>query len=74
MRLSHSQFDPKTRRILALGNLCLAAGLVLFTFVHPSSQIARNWTHGLSGFLLGFSITVNLFALGLRRRCREKQI
>jgi hypothetical protein len=74
MHLQHSQLDPKTRRLVALANLSMAVGLVLFTFVHPSSQMAKNWTQGVSGFLLGLSITINLFALRFRRPCRARQI
>jgi len=66
--------DSKSKRIIPIANLCLVAGLLLLTFVHPSSQISGNWLHGVSGVLLGISISMNLFGLRLARRSREKQI
>jgi hypothetical protein len=74
MGLSHRQLDPKTRRLLAIGNLCLAAGLLLWNFARPSSKIEQDWLHGVCGMLLGISIGINLFGLRFARRCREKQI
>jgi hypothetical protein len=73
MGLIKRQLDPKVRRRVALGNVCLALGLVLFFFVHPANQTLLNITHGVSGLLLGISIGINLFAWRLARRCREKQ-
>lgn len=63
------QLDSKTRRRMALGNISLVIGLLLWLFVHPSGQIERNWVQGLSGLLLGISIGINLFGLRLARRC-----
>jgi hypothetical protein len=33
----------------------------------------QNWLHASCGFLLGFSITVNLHGLWVARRGRQKQ-
>jgi len=55
--------------LMALGNACLAVGLMLYTFVHPSSQGARDLTQRFSGLLLGVSIWISLFALRFARRC-----
>jgi type II secretory pathway component PulM len=63
------QLDSRTRRLMALGNACLAVGLMLYTFVHPSSQGARDLTQRFSGLLLGVSIWISLFALRFARRC-----
>jgi hypothetical protein len=71
MGFSRRKLDPRTRRQVAFGNLCLAVGLGLFTFAHPSGQIEKNLVHALSGLLLGISIGVNLCALRLARRCRR---
>jgi ethanolamine ammonia-lyase large subunit len=53
-----------------MGNVSLVVGLLLSAFVHPDSQIVRNWLHGICGFLLGISIAINLCAL---IRCRRKK-
>jgi hypothetical protein len=68
------QLDPKTRRLLAIGNMSLVVGLLLWLFVHPSGQIEKNWLHAVCGFLLGLSVTINLMGLVFARRCREKRI
>jgi hypothetical protein len=68
------QLDARTRRLIALGNACMAVGLMLYTFVHPSGQGAKDLAQGVSGLLLGVSIGINLFAFRFARRCQEKQI
>jgi hypothetical protein len=60
MPFNFRQFDARARRLFAIGNACLAAGLMLRLFVHPSSDIANNWLHAVFGFLLGISIAINL--------------
>ncbi len=71
MGFYHRQLDPKTKRLIAIGNLSLAIGLLLLNFPHPSGQIERNWLHGVGGFLLGLSITINLYAFRFARRCSQ---
>ena len=68
------RLDPKTRRLLAIGNIALVSGLLLWLFVHPAGQIERNWLHAVCGFLLGLSVTINLMELVFARRCGEKRI
>ena len=68
------QLDPKTRRLMAIANISLVIGLLLWLFVQPSGQIEKNWLHATSGFLLGLSITINLFGLSFGRRCRPRDI
>jgi hypothetical protein len=74
MGIPNRQLDPKTRRLLAIGNMSLVVGLLLWLFVHPSGQIEKNWLHAVCGFLLGLSVTINLMGLVFARRCREKRI
>lgn len=73
MCIPNRRLNPKARRLIAVANLCLAAGLLLWNFVHPSGNIAREWLHGVCGALLGISIGINLFGLRLARRCAEKR-
>jgi hypothetical protein len=70
MGIPNRQLDPKTRRLLAIGNISLVVGLLLWLFVHPSGQIEKNWLHAVCGFLLGLSATINLMGLVFARRCR----
>jgi hypothetical protein len=46
---------------------------MLWNFAHPDSQIQRNWIHGLTGLLMGFSIAVNLCMLRFARRPSQNQ-
>lgn len=69
MCIANRQLGPAARRMRFFANLSLIAGLILWSFVHPSWQMAKNWHDGLSGLLLGFSITVNLLLLRRARRC-----
>ncbi|MGP8271811.1 MAG: hypothetical protein ACLQLH_17240 [Terracidiphilus sp.] len=73
MCIPNRLLDKKTRRFMALANISLVIGLSLWLFVHPSGQLGRDWLHAACGFLLGFSITVNLYGLWAARRC-QKQI
>jgi hypothetical protein len=73
MLFRRRQFDPKLRRQVALGTLCLSGGLALMLFVQPSGQIAKDAVHGIAGMLIGISLGVNLFAVGMSRRCGGRQ-
>ncbi|MDR3751919.1 MAG: hypothetical protein P4K94_10580 [Terracidiphilus sp.] len=73
MCIRSRHLDPKTRRSMVLGNLCLVIGLLLWDF-HASIPIQRTWLDAVCGLLLGISIGVNLSAVRCARRCREKQI
>lgn len=74
MSIARRNLDPKAKRLIAIANLSLAIGLLLILFVHPSGNTGRNWLHAVSGFLLGLSIAINLFAFRFASRCREKQV
>jgi hypothetical protein len=73
MCIPNRLLDRKTRRLMAIGNIALVIGLLLWLFVHPAAQTERNWLHAVCGFLLGFSITISLYGLRFARRNREKQ-
>ncbi len=61
--------DPKKLVLLAM--ICLVISILLPMFFHPASQLGKNLSHGLSGALLGFSLTVNLWALRISSRQRR---
>lgn len=67
------KFDPKARGRMALANISLVFGLLLWLFVHPAGQVERDWLHAICGFLLGVSIVVNLLTFWSSKRCGETQ-
>jgi len=69
MSIRIRQFDPRARRRMALANISLVIGLLLWLFVHPAGQIEQNWLHAICGFLLGVSIAVNLLNFWHSSRC-----
>jgi hypothetical protein len=74
MCIPNRLLDKKTRRLMALANISLVIGLLLWLLVHPTGQFERNCLHAASGFLLGLSITISLYRLKFAHRCRQKQI
>ncbi len=70
MCIPNRLLDKKTRRMKALANISLVMGLLLWLFAHPSGQAEHNCLHAVCGFLLGFSVTVNLHRLWIARRSR----
>jgi hypothetical protein len=68
MCLAKRNLPRKSRLFLAIGNLCMAAGLILSRF---SGQL--NWLHFLRGFLLGLAITLLFAALHFGRRNPQNQ-
>jgi len=78
MCIADRQLDPKTRRRMIIGNLSLILGILLWNsvrwnWIHPSSQIERNYLDGVCGLLLGISIGINLFVLRHCSRCGQKE-
>lgn len=73
MCVPYREHDPRTRRLLAIGNMCLVAGLLLWNFARPANQIHRNWLDALCGLLMGFSITINLYAARFAHRRSPNQ-
>jgi uncharacterized membrane protein YedE/YeeE len=61
-----------SRILMPIGTMCLALGLLLLYFLHPSAQSEKIVFHFVGGFLLGASIVFNFWAARLRgqeRRC-----
>jgi hypothetical protein len=53
---------------MVLANISLVIGLLLWTF-RASIPVNQDWLHAVCGFLLGLSITINLFVFRFARRC-----
>ena len=71
MYFPNRNLDRRGKIIAQIGRFSLVAGLLLWMFVHPTGQFEKNWLQALTGFLLGLSITINLFGLRFARRCAE---
>lgn len=56
----------KARRLTAVSAGLLAVGLILFLFVHPTTQHGLNRMHGLVGLFLGMSAACGAVAVKLR--------
>jgi hypothetical protein len=69
MSFNFRQLDPRFRRLFAIANLSMAAGLLLKLFVHPSNPLANDWLHAICGFLLGLAIAIDLSVFIVARRC-----
>ncbi|MGA3347300.1 MAG: hypothetical protein ABSC76_20835 [Terracidiphilus sp.] len=69
MCIPNRQLDPKTRRRTVIANISLVIGLLLWIFVHPSGPLEKDWLDAVCGFLLGLSVTINLFGLWSAHRC-----
>lgn len=67
MCLTAQEKSTKARRMMKAGYLCLAAGLLLQQFAHPSGATAQNWLHGVIGFLMGISIVAMLAGVRFSR-------
>ena len=63
MLFGRRRFSRKARIFLALGNLCMFAGLVLSRFNSSVGAQHVNMNHFLCGFLLGIAITFLFAAL-----------
>jgi hypothetical protein len=59
----------RARRMTAVGCACLAVALSNHVLAGATtSTTAHAWISGLTGLLLGVSITLNLYAVLLRKR------
>lgn len=67
MCLAGRNMPPKARRFLAIGNLCLAAGLTLSIFDKDLGLHHADLYDALRGFLIGIAIAFNIGALCLAR-------
>ena len=61
--------NPRSRASLFVANLSLVIGLLLWNF-REYIPMNANLLHAVTGFLLGLSITMNLYALIRARRSR----
>ena len=64
------QRGPKVRYLMAIANLCLAAGIMAPNFTHMSGKSHHAWLDALCGLLMGVSIGLNLLFLRMSRRNR----
>jgi predicted benzoate:H+ symporter BenE len=64
----------KYKFMMPAATLCLALGLMLRALTHPVSQLAKNWTDGVAGLLIGLSIGMNLMLAWKRRRKRQQAL
>jgi branched-subunit amino acid transport protein len=68
MCLANRKLSRRSRIFLAFGNLCMFAGLVLPRIVNNPNQHQANWTHFITGFLLGLALTFLFAAMYQARR------
>ncbi|MGC1462225.1 MAG: hypothetical protein WA802_08490 [Terracidiphilus sp.] len=73
MRFAGRSLTPKARRFLAIGNLCLVAGLTLSIFDKDLGLHHAAIYDAIRGFLLGLAIAFNFGALGFARSCPENR-
>jgi hypothetical protein len=73
MCLARRNLSPKARRFLAIGNLCLVAGLLPSIFGKDLGLHQTALYDATRGFFLGLAITFIFFAFRLARRCPEDQ-
>jgi len=62
------QLDSATRRRVAIGNSCLAVGLLLWVF-RASIPIPQDLRDAVCGLLIGLSIAINLLTIAFHGRC-----
>jgi len=73
MCLARRNLSPKSRRFLAIGNLCLFFGLTLSLFDKDLGLHHPAIYNGVRGFLIGISIAFNIGAMRSARNCHETQ-
>ena len=62
----------RARRMTAIGCICLAVALSERTLTGATtSATAHAWIDSISGLLVGMSVTLNLYALRLRKRANR---
>jgi len=61
----------KVKIMWTVGTLSISVALLLRMFVHPSTALGTNWLDGISGFLVGISIVLNLGSVIIRNRLRK---
>jgi hypothetical protein len=73
MCLARRNLTPKSRRFLAIGNLCLFFGLTLSLFGKDLGHHHADLYDAARGFLIGLSIAFNLGAFRMGANCHETQ-
>ncbi len=73
MCLARRDLTPKARRILAIGNLCLASGLLLSLFDKSIGVHYINLYDGLRGFFIGLALARIFCAFRLSAKCSANQ-
>jgi hypothetical protein len=73
MCLARRNLTPKARRILAIGNLCLAGGLSMSLFDKQLGPHHANLYDGLRGFSINLAIALIFRAFRLSRNCSANQ-
>lgn len=73
MCLARRDLTPKARRILAIGNLCLAGGLSMSLFDKQLGPHHANLYDGLRGFFIGLAIALIFCAFRLTGKCSVNQ-
>jgi len=63
------QLDPKSRRIFATGNLCLASGLILTVFGKGFGHQHPAIFDGLRFLLMGLAISLLFWSVRHRKGC-----
>ncbi len=71
MCLSRRNLSPKARRFLAIGNLCLFAGIMMSILAKDFGLHHEALYDSLRGLLLGLAIGFNYGALRLSRNCPQ---
>ena len=74
MCLNRRNLDPKSRRLMMIANIAFICGILLLnaereSWIHLSSQYARNWLDALVGFCLSLYIAIIFFGLRKARCC-----
>jgi hypothetical protein len=73
MCLARRNLTPKAQRFLAIGNLCLAAGLTMSVFDTDLGLNHAAIYDGLRGLLIGIALAFNFGALRMSANCRQPQ-
>jgi hypothetical protein len=68
MCLNYRLMPRKARMFLAIGNVCLFAGIVAGNFGHSFGVHQPGWYDFLRGLLMGLAITFNFAAVRFSRR------
>jgi len=57
--------------MMSAGMLSLVIGILCSRFFHPATIFGRNLSHGICGFLIGLSLSLNVGSAIMMRRQRH---